>query len=255
MRHALIVLIAVCCCGRFSSSQTADELIAKNIQARGGLEKMKAIKTMRMTGRFEGGGGFTASVGQENERPDLIRETFTLQGMTAVQAYDGTAGWQIQPFGGKKDPQLMGEDDLRDLLLDADFDGPLVDYKEKGSTVEYLGHDVVDGDDALRLKITLKNGDIIYDYLDPDTFIEIRKEIQQFIRGSVRDRVVGLGSYKPVAGVMYPFSISQGPKSHPDDQTTTVQKMEANVTIDPADFALPAALKTEEKKSGLVGIH
>jgi len=255
MRHAVIVLIAVCCCGRFSFSQTADELIAKNIQARGGLEKMKAIKTMRMTGKFEGGGGFTASVGQENERPDLIRETFSLQGMTAVQAYDGSTGWQIQPFGGKKDPELMGEDDLRDLLLDADFDGPLVDYKEKGSTVEYLGHDVVDGDDALRLKITLKNGDIIYDYLDPDTFIEIRKEIQQFIRGSVRDRVVGLGSYKPVNGVMYPFSVSQGPKSHPDDQTTTVQKMEANVMIDPADFALPASLKTEEKKSGLVGIH
>ncbi|MGA7400519.1 MAG: hypothetical protein WCC99_04145 [Candidatus Sulfotelmatobacter sp.] len=255
MRHAVIVLIAVCCCGTFSVSQTADELIAKNIQARGGLEKMKAIKTMRMTGKFEGGGGFTAALGQENERPDLVRETFSLQGMTAVQAYDGSTGWQIQPFSGKKDPELMGEDDLRDLLLDADFDGPLVDYKEKGSTVEYLGHDVVDGDDALRLKITLKNGDIIYDYLDPDTFIEIRKEIQQFIRGSVRDRVVGLGSYKPVAGVMYPFSISQGPKSHPDDQTTTVQKMEANVTIDPADFALPASLRTEEKKSGLVGIH
>jgi hypothetical protein len=149
----------------------------------------------------------------------------------------------------------MGEDDLRDLLLDGDFDGPLVDYKEKGGTVEYLGHDVVDGDDALRLKVTLKNGDIIYDYLDPDTFIEIRKEIQQFIRGSVRDRVMGLGSYKPVAGVMYPFSISQGPKNNPDGQTTTVQKMEVNVTIDPKDFALPVSLKTEEKKSGLVGIH
>jgi hypothetical protein len=255
MRHALAVLIAVCCIAVFSYSQTADELIAKNIQARGGPEKMKAIKTIRITGKFEGGGGFTASVGQENQRPNLIRETLTLQGMTMVQAYDGTSGWQIQPFGGKKDPQLMGEDDLRDLLLDADFDGPLVDYKEKGSTVEFLGHDVVDGDDALRLKITLKNGDIIYDYLDPDTFIEIRREIQQFIRGSVRDRVMGLGSYKPVAGVMYPFSISQGPKNHPDDQTVTVQKMEVNVTIDPADFMLPASLKTEEKKSGLVGVH
>jgi len=255
MRHALMVLIAVCCCGAVSHSQTADELIAKNIQARGGMEKMKAIKTLRMTGRFEGGGGFTASIGQENQRPDLVRETFTLQGMTQVQAYDGAAGWQIQPFGGKKDPELMGEDDLRDLLLDADFDGPLVDYKEKGNTVEYLGHDVVDGDDALRLKITLKNGDIIYDYLDPDTFIEIRKEIQQFIRGSVRDHVQGLGSYKPVAGVMYPFSISQGPKNHPDAQTVTIQKMEANVPIDPADFMLPASLRTEEKKSGIVGIH
>jgi hypothetical protein len=255
MRHALTVLFAVICLAIFSYSQTADELIAKNIQARGGMEKMKAIHTMRISARFEGGGGFTASVGQENQRPNLLRETFRLQGMTAVQAYDGSAGWQIQPFGGKKDPELMGEDDVRDLLLDADFDGPLVDYKEKGSTVEYMGHDVVDGDDVLRLKVTLKNGDIIYDYLDPDTFIEIRREIQQFIRGSVRERVVGLGSYKPVAGVMYPFSISQGPKNHPDEQTTTIQKMEPNVTIDPADFMLPASLRTEEKKSGIVGIH
>src|SRR5271169_6835232 len=208
-----------------------------------------------MKGKFEGGGGFTASVGQENERPDLVRETFSLQGMTAVQAYDGTTGWQIQPFGGKKDPEMLGEDDLRDLLLDADFDGPLVDYKEKGNTVEYLGHDEVDGDDALRLKVTLKNGDLVYYYLDPDTFIEIRKEVQQFIRGSVRDHVVGLGSYKPVAGVMFPFSISRGPKNHPDEQTFTVQKLEVNVAIDPADFALPASLKIEEKKSGIVGIH
>jgi hypothetical protein len=254
MRQAVIVVIAVCC-GTFSFSQTADELIAKNIQAKGGIEKIKAIKTFRMTGKFEGGGGFTAAVTQENERPNLIRETFALQGMTAVQAYDGTTGWQIQPFGGKKDPELMGEDDMRDLLLDADFDGPLVDYKEKGNAVEYLGHDVVDGDDALRLKVTLNNGDIIYDYLDPDTFIEIRKEIQQFIRGSVRDRVVSLGSYKPVAGVMFPFSISQGTKSNPDAQTNSVQKMEANITINSADFALPASLRTEEKKSGIVGIH
>jgi hypothetical protein len=255
MRHVWIVLIAVLCCGALSHSQTADELIAKNIEARGGLDKMKAIKTLRATGKFEGGGGFTASVGQENQRPNLVRETFSLQGMTAVQAYDGSTGWQIQPFGGKKDPELMGEDDLRDLLLDADLDGPLVDYKEKGSTVEYLGHDVVDGDDALRLKITLKNGDIIYDYLDPDTFIEIRREIQQFIRGSVRDRVMGLGSYKPVAGVMFPFSISSGPKNHPDAQTYTMQKMEANVTIDPKDFMLPASLRTEQKNSGMVSIH
>jgi len=255
MRQAVIVLCAVCCFCVFSFSQTADELIEKNIQAKGGIEKIKAIKTIRMTGKFDGGGGFTASVSQENVRPDLVRETLSLQGMTEVQAYDGTTGWQIQPFRGKKDPELLGEDDLRDLLLDADFDGPLVDYKEKGNTVEYLGHDVVDGDDALRLKVTLKNGDVLYYYLDPDTYLEIRKEIQQFIRGSVRERVMGFGSYKPVAGVMYPFSVSQGTKDHPEDQTTTVQKLKVNVLIDPKDFALPASLRTEEKKSGMVGIH
>lgn len=255
MRHASILLFAVCCFSVFSFSQTADELIAKNIEARGGMEKLKAIKTFRITARFEGGGGFTASVGQENQRPNLLRESFSLQGMTAVQAYDGSTGWQIQPFNGKKDPELMGEDDVRDLLLDADFDGPLVDYKAKGSTVEYMGHDVVDGDDALRLKVTLKNGDILYVYLDPDTYMEIRREVQQFIRGSVRDRVIGYGSYKPISGVMFPFSMSQGSKSHPDDQTITAQKLEVNIPIDPADFMLPPSLKTEEKKSGIVGVH
>ena len=255
MRHAVIVLAAVSCLSAFSLSQTADELVNKNIQAKGGIDKIKAIHSVRITGKLNGGGGFTAATMQENQRPNLVRETFSLQGMTAISAYDGTTGWQVQPFGGHKDPELMGEDDLKDLLLDADFDGPLVDYKEKGNTVEFLGHDVVDGDDALRLKVTLKDGDIIYYYLDPDTFLEIRKEVQEFIRGSVRESVIDLGSYKPVAGVMYPYSIAQGSKANPAAQTTTVEKIEVNININPADFAVPASLKPEEKKSGLVGVH
>ena len=255
MRHAGIVLAAVSCLSIFTYSQTAEELVNKNIQAKGGIEKMKAIHSVRITGKLNGGGGFTAATVQENQRPNLVRETFALQGMTAVSAYDGTTGWQIQPFGGHKDPEFMGEDDLKDLLLDADFDGPLVDYKEKGNTVEFLGHDVVDGDDALRLKVTLKDGDIIYYYLDPDTFLEIRKEVTEFIRGSVRESVIEMGSYKPVAGVMFPYSISQGSKANPVAQTTTVEKIEVNVNINPADFAVPASLRADEKKSGLVGVH
>jgi hypothetical protein len=247
MRHAVIVLAAVSCLSVFTCAQTADELVEKNIQAKGGIDKIKAIKSVRITGKLNAGGGFTAATKQENERPNMVRETVSLQGMTAVTAYDGTTGWQIQPFGGHKDPELMGEDDLRSLLLDADFDGPLVDYKEKGNTVEFLGHDIVDGDDALRLKVTLKDGDIIYYYLDPDTFLEIRKEVQEFIRGSIRESVFEMGSYKPVGGVMYPYSISQGSKANPAAQTTTIEKIEVSVPIDNADFALPASLKQASK--------
>ena len=247
MRHAVIMLAAVSCLSVLAYGQNAEELVNKNIQAKGGIEKIKAIKSIRLTGKLNGGGGFTAATLQENERPNLVRETFSLQGMTAVTAYDGTTGWQIQPFGGHKDPELMGEDDLKDLLLDADFDGPLVDFKEKGNTVEFLGHDVVDGDDALRLKVTLKDGDIVYYYLDPDTFLEIRKEVQEFVRGSVRESVTEMGSYKPVAGVMYPYSISQGSKANPAAQTTTIEKIEVNVPIDKADFAVPASLKQGAK--------
>jgi hypothetical protein len=241
------MLAAVSCLSVLAYGQNAEELVNKNIQAKGGIEKIKAIKSIRLTGKLNGGGGFTAATLQENERPNLVRETFSLQGMTAVTAYDGTTGWQIQPFGGHKDPEFMGEDDLKDLLLDADFDGPLVDFKEKGNTVEFLGHDVVDGDDALRLKVTLKDGDIVYYYLDPDTFLEIRKEVQEFVRGSVRESVTEMGSYKPVAGVMYPYSISQGSKANPAAQTTTIEKIEVNVPIDKADFAVPASLKQGAK--------
>jgi len=247
MRHAVIVLAAVSSLSFLAHGQSAEELVNKNIQAKGGIEKIRAIQSVRITGKLDFRGGFTAATTQENQRPNLVRETVSLQGMTAVTAYDGTSGWQIQPFRGRKDPEFMGEDDLKDLLLHADFDGPLVDYKEKGNTVEFLGHDVVDGDDALRLKVALKDGDILYYYLDPDTFLEIRTEVQKFIRGSVRESVTEMGSYKPVAGVMYPFSISQGSKANPAAQTTTIEKIEVNVVIDKADFAVPASLKQGPK--------
>ncbi len=247
MRHAVIVLAALSCLSLLGQAQTAEELVAKNIEAHGGIDKIKAVKSIRIIGKLNVGGGIIAAQTQENQRPNLVRETVSLQGMTAVTAYDGATGWQIQPFGGHKDPELMGEDSLRDLLLDADFDGPLVDYKEKGNTVEYLGHDIVDGDDALRLKVTLKDGDIIYYFLDPDTYLEIRKEVQEFIRGSVNESVTEMGSYKPVAGVMYPFSISQGSKANPAAQTSSIDKIEVNVPIDKVDFAVPASLKQAPK--------
>ncbi len=249
MRNRVLALFAIFCLNLLASSQTADELIQKNIAAKGGIDKIKAIKSLRATGKLTAGGGFTGETGQENVRPNLVRETFSLQGMTAVQAYDGKLGWQIQPFGGRKDPQLMGDDDMRDLLIDADIDGPMVDYQAKGNTVEYLGHDTVDGDDSLRLKVTLKNGDIVFYYLDPDTFLEIRKETQEFIRGSVRESTIDLGSYKPVAGVMFPFSIASGPKNDPTQwQTVTISKIEANVPLENSEFAVPASLKADSAK-------
>jgi hypothetical protein len=235
-----IVAGVVCLMSVSVFAQTAEELVAKNLQAKGGVEKMKAIKSLRMTGQFESG-GFKAAVGQENKRPEMVRQTFTVQGMTQIQAYDGSTGWQISPFGGRKDPEMLGEDDLRDLQETADFDGPLVDAQAKGNKIEYLGHDQVDGDDALKLKVTLKNGDVLYYYLDPDTYIEIEVEKQQFIRGSVRESVTFMGSYKPVNGVMYPFYLESGSKNNPDQRgKITISKMEANVPIEDGDFKMPA---------------
>ncbi len=235
------IFVTVLCLAAGAFGQTADDLVARNIQAHGGLEKIKALTSVRMTGNLDEG-GFKAVLGSERKRPELYRTTFTLQGMTQIQAYDGSTAWQISPFGGKKDPQLLGEDESRGLVESADFDGPLVDAEKKGNKIEYLGHDQVDGDDAYKLKVTRKNGDVDYYYLDPDTYLEIQVETQQFIRGSVRESVTTYGSYKPVNGVMFPYSIESGPKTNPDARARiTIQKIEANVPVNDADFRFPAA--------------
>jgi len=244
------IVASVFCLAVAVSAQTAEELVAKNIEAKGGLDKIKAIKTVRMTADFDAG-GFKAVVGSESKRPGMVRDTFTIQGMTEIDSYDGSSGWKISPFGGKKDPELMGEDQLRGMVEEADFDGPMVDYKTKGNTVEYMGHDQVDGDDVYKLKVTLKNGDIFYYYLDPDTYLEILVEKQIFIRGAVQESATEYGSYKPVNGVMYAFSIAQGSKNDPDSRSkVNVRKIEVNVPVDDADFKMPSgppAKKSAEK--------
>lgn len=224
----------------WASAQTAEELVAKNIAAKGGMDKIKAIKTLRQIGKLETPDQFTAEIQADSEAPDLLRQSFTVQGMSQIQAYDGSVGWQISPFMGRKDPELMGEDQLRGFVEDADFYGPLVDYQQKGNTIEYLGHATVDGDDALELKVTLKNGDFIYYYLDPDTYLEIRTEKHEFIRGSVRETVQNLGSYKLVDGVYYPFSLETGRKNAPGLDKITIDKIEANPNLPETEFKMPA---------------
>ena len=237
-RRILIVAFGILCCTAAASAQTADELVARNTEAKGGVDKIKAIKTLRMIGRLQQG-DFSAVVGQEAKAPDRLRVTFTIQNMTQVQAYDGSIGWQISPFSGRKDPELLGDDDMRDLVEQADFYGPLIDYKDKGNTIESLGRETVDGDDVYRLKVTLKNGDIVYYDLDPDTYLEVRTETHQFIRGSVRERVAELGSYKLVNGVYYPFSIEVGPKRSPNARAKiTIEKIDANVDIPDSSFKM-----------------
>jgi len=241
MRMARIVVVGMLCIAAAAVAQTAEELVAKNLQARGGVDKIKAVNTLKMSGKVYV--GINADFSQEQKRANMIRQNFTVQGMTEIEAYDGSVGWKISPFEGRKDAEMLGEDDMRNLVEDADIDGPLADYQAKGNKVEYLGHDLVDGDDAYKLKVTLKNGDIVNYYLDPDTYLEIKKEKQQFIRGSVRESEQLLGSYKQVDGVYYPFSMEVGTKGSGEHARYTIGSIVVNTPIEDSYFKMPAAKK------------
>jgi hypothetical protein len=227
-----------------SGGITADELVAKNIEAKGGIEKIRAIQSLRTDGRLHfGGGGFSVELGfaQMQKRGGKYRNEASLQGLTAVQAYDGKDAWQIQPFQGRRDPEKLAADQAKSLAQTADLDGPLVDWKAKGHKLEYLGTEDVDGTPAHKLKVSLADGDTQYVYLDPDYFLEIRTVLQSKVRGVEFEQETDIGNYERVAGVYVPFSIESGPKGQPKGQKIIIEKAEANVAMDDALFSFPAA--------------
>src|SRR5262249_43643703 len=161
----------------------------------------------------------------------------SVQGMTMTQAYDGKNGWQIVPFTGKNDAEAMAADDIKRLQEDADFDGPLVDYKQKGNLVELVGREKVDGADAYHLRITLKSGGVRNLYLDANTWLAIKSDITTRMQGAEVQIETRLGDYKEVAGMMFPFSIEQHAVGTPNpSQKITLQKVEINVPVDDAIF-------------------
>jgi photosystem II stability/assembly factor-like uncharacterized protein len=171
----------------------------------------------------------------------MVRTETTLQGLTQVEAYDGRDGWSLDPFQGKRDAQRASADDARQLAQDADFEGPLVHWRDKGHRIEYLGTEDVDGTPAHRIRVRRKDGDIEEIYLDPDYFLEIRIVMTRRIRGAERIQEIDLGSYEQIAGAWFPFSYEIGPKGRPKSTRITVEKGEANVPVDEAVFRFPQA--------------
>ena len=220
------------------------ELVSKNIEAKGGADALRALQSLRSQGQLlVNGGQLRLAYVQTKKRPGEIRTEATLQGLTMIQAWDGTQGWQVSPFQGRKDPEKLSTDEAKSLVEDADIDGPLVDWQTKGSRVETLGTEDVDGTQAYKLKVTRKNGDVLIVYLDPDHFLEIRTISQRTEHGARVEIETNLGDYEKIGGVFVPFSIESGARGSTDRQQITLEKVEANIPLDDATFHLPATAK------------
>ena len=251
MRRGILALMALVLLALPLSAQTADEIVSKYVRAIGGIDKINALKTLQRSGKFTGGGGFEARLSQENKRPNMVREDFLIQGMDGVTAYDGKTGWKIEPWEGKKDPEPLGEDEMKEIIADSDFDGPLVNYAAKGNKVEYVGMEPTEGTDAYKLKVTLANGEVRHYYMDTDYYVPIKIETKRMIRGAEREFETSLGDYKEVAGVYFPWSLESGPKGSPQRGKITYEKIVANTDVPDARFAKPSgAGKPAEQRQG-----
>ena len=222
---------------------TVDEIVTRYVAARGGAEKIQALRSVRLTGKLEFGRRSSVVVadwGEIVKRPGTIRDETTMQGLTSVDAFDGKDAWSVSPFQGRRDPQRSSADETRQRAQQADIEGPLVRWREKGHRVEYLGSEDVDGTSALKLRVSLKDGDTAYMFLDPDYFLEIRRVMVRHVRGAEQVAETDLGNYAQVAGVWMPFSIESGRQGGPKNARITVEQAEANVELDDALFRYPA---------------
>jgi hypothetical protein len=238
-----VALIAPKVFAQDKNQPTVDELVTKNIEAKGGATALKSLQTLRSTGKLlVQQGQIELGYLQTKKQPDEVRSEASLQGMTQIQAYDGKEGWRVSPFFGRKDPERMSADDVKALVEDTEIDGPLVDWKEKGSMVEYLGTEDVDGTAAHKLKVVRKNGDVSFVYLDPDHFLEIRIVTGRMRHGAYEEVETDLGDYEKAGGVFVPTSIEVGPKGASDKQRIIIDKVEANVPVDDAIFHFPGQI-------------
>ena len=228
---------------------TADQIVARHVAAVGGAEALAAVQSLRIDGTAVFGDAdfaIKAAFSQVSKRPGSVRREITIQGLTAIDAYDGAESWSVNPFQGRRDPFRTSADEAKGLWEDAAFAGPLATAKERGSKVELLGTEDVDGTPAYKLRVTFRNGDDQTVFLDPDSFLEIRRLTRRIVRGSEQVTESDLGGYVKVGGIWIAGSIESGRKGGPRDFKVTIESAQANGAAGDELFRFPSQKPSRE---------
>lgn len=216
--------------------KTADELIAKHLDALGGPEKLAAAKTMRITGKSSfGSGAIKNATVFEYKRPQKLRMQMSQNERNIVQAVDGTTGWVTMSSKSKIAPGNLPPDVVEMMRDQADFRGALVDYKDKKYRIELAGKAEANGSKCHKLKVTKPSGVVEHYFLDAKSFLVVQIKGKRKFRSGEKEYTVTLGDYREVDGLMVAHSIKGGLLTG----DMTVQKVELNVELPDARFRKP----------------
>ena len=217
---------------------TAEQIVEKHVAARGGLKKIRAIKTLRESGRMTEGPNREALVTRELKRPASSRFEITLQGITGIFVSDGTQGWKLNPFDGDFEPKPLPEEAIREAAEQADIEGPLVDWQAKGHALALAGRETIDGREAYKIQVTLKSGGTRTEYIDAKSFQRLRSDSTRTVKGRPVQISATFGDYHKSGGVAFPHTVEISASGRPQKMRVVVDKIEVNPTL-PADrFAM-----------------
>ena len=236
MRFRLAILFVLVAAG--ADAQTVDELLAKNIDARGGLAKIKSIETVRIE-RTVAATFNNIDVVIYKKRPNLYRSEQKPAGSPnlTVRGFADTA-WET--VNGKTTVR-EGAAPVEQREADGDFDGFLIDYREKGHTIALEGRQRAGAVDAWKLKVTMKSGAVRYVYLDAATFLEHRHETTIEVAPNRRiATTITFNDWRDVNGVKFPFAVDEERDAPGQTFLFYTKKIEVNVPLDDSIFKQPS---------------
>ena len=217
-----------------------DQIVASNLAARGGKERLQALQSIRQTGFATASGGRVARVVREIKRPGLFRLEFSYQGTTSVFAHDGEVGWQVAPMQGQFEPMATTpETDAAAGADQRDIEGPLVDWREKGHVVKLVGREILPGGEAFKLELKLEDGAIRYDYIDVASHQVVRSDFVRRIGEHPMQLQNTFSDFREVNGLVFPHLIETQAKDRPQILRIAVEEIELDPDLDDARFRLP----------------
>jgi outer membrane lipoprotein-sorting protein len=240
MSRKLLFLAAFFLAALPLSAQSVDDIVSKYIAARGGPDKIKSVKTERVTGAISFGPDAEGPFFVERMRPLKLHMEITLNGQTLIRVYDGkAAGWIYNPFTPNASVQPMSEFDLSNIFDEADFDGPFVDYKDKGNKIEFVDKEDILGKSAYKLRLTNKSGDSSYFYFDASTSLLLKWEGNRKVNGKDVPWESFFHDYREQNGLKYPFLIESDAPGTDQTQRITAEKIEVNIPLEDSLFGKP----------------
>jgi hypothetical protein len=258
---------------------SAQQVVEKNIAARGGLAAWKSVQSISYSGTLDAGKtrpdnglnpgskerllekpGKSTKIAQSPEekslkveegtpislpytlymqRPNKQRVEVKFKDETLVQVYDGKSGWKLQPYLRRGGALPFSEEEMKKAKQFQDIDGPLVDYAAKGTKIALDGTDLVDGRPAYRLKLTLKSGDVRRVWVDGQTFLDVQIDGTRRVNGHPVAEYTAMRDFRDVSGIKVPYVMETRTEGLPEREKIVVEKVALNPKLDNALFGKP----------------
>lgn len=260
-----------------ATTMTADQIIERFVAARGGVAAWKGLQTLSLAGKMDAGRGDSLARSEklvkagrggraghkeaaqaaaevtekpaeqiqlpfrlEMKRPHKSRMELDFAGKTAVQVFDGQAGWKLRPYLNRDDYEPFTADELKTVQANTDLDSPLMNFAAKGGSVAVEGIETVEGHDAFRLKLTKKDGSAQHFWIDAQSFLDVRYEgVPRMLDGKPHQVMVYQRDFRTVSGLKVPFVYETRVEGSPDPHRMVVETTKVNEPLADTRFVRP----------------